>query len=356
MFQLDGTPMWIDSEVWRFAAAVVLALLAAALVRDHPRDRSAWASVALIVCVVGHLVFPLLLRRGTPALLSQPILLLGIAAPFAFWLLAHVHFSDDFRLGPLHLIMLLALVGAGYLSWLVTAEGVPATGPFALPYHQFWSLLPRILSLAIVIHALLRVYVGAGVDLLLPRLRARYVLLVVAGTYLVVELLGEALIHGGAAEQLADKVHSIALLVVVWAVALVSVRAAPEVLRPARAQLDEPALDPALAERLRRLIEVDEVFREEGVTIGSLAVRLGAQEYKLRQLINAQLGFKNFNAFLNRFRVAAAEKVLADPDKAHLGVAEVAYQVGYRSLATFNRAFKELTGRTPTDYRATRNP
>jgi AraC-like DNA-binding protein len=348
--------MWTESEVWRFAAAVVLALLAAALVRDHPRDRSAWASVAFIACLVGHLVIPLLLRRGAPALLSHPVLLLGIAAPFAFWLLAQVHFGDDFRLGPVHLVMLLALMGAGYLAWLVTVGGLLTAGPFAPSYHRFWSLLPRLLSLAIVMHALLRVYVGAGSDLVLPRLKARYLLLVVAGTYIVVELLGEALISGTAAEQLADRVHSLAMLIVVWAVALLSLRATSEVLRPARAELDQPALDPALAERLRKLIEVDEVFREEGLTIGSLAERLGAQEYKLRQLINAQLGFKNFNAFLNRFRVTTAEKVLANPGKAHLGVAEVAYQVGYRSLGTFNRAFKELTGRTPTDYRASRRP
>jgi AraC-like DNA-binding protein len=348
--------MWTDSEVWRFAAAVVLALLAAALVRDHARDRSAWASVAFIVCVVGHLVSPLLFRVGASSLVSHPVLLLGIAAPFAFWLLAQVHFGDDFRLGPVHLVMLLPLVGVGYLSWLVTVGGVLTAGPFAPSYHGFWSLLPRTLSLVVVMHALLRVYVGAGSDLLLPRLKARYLLLVVAGTYIVVELLGEALISGTAAEQLADRVHSMAVLIVGWAVALLSLRATSEVLRPARAQLDEPALDPALAERLQQLIEVDEVFREEGLTIGSLAERLGAQEYKLRQLINAQLGFKNFNAFLNRFRVTAAEKVLADPSKAHLGVAEVAYQVGYRSLGTFNRSFKELTGRTPTDYRTSRRP
>jgi len=282
--------MWTDSEVWRFSAAVVLALLAAALVRDHSRDLSAWTSVAFIACVVGHLLSPLLLRGGAPSLLAHPVLLLGIAAPFAFWLLAQVHFADDFRLGPVHSVMLLALLGAGYLSWLVTAGGVLTAGPFAPACHRFWSLLPRILSLAIVIHALIRVYVGAGSDLLLPRLKARYLLLVVAGTYIVVELLGEALVSGTAAEQLADRVHSMAVLIVVWAVAFSSLRAAPETLRPARPALDEPAQDPALAERLRRLIEVGEVFQEEGLTIGSLAERLGAQEYKLRQLINAQLG------------------------------------------------------------------
>jgi len=238
----------------------------------------------------------------------------------------------------------------------VTVEGVLRAGPFAPPYHRFWTVLPKIVSLAIVIHALLRVYVGAGSDLLLPRLKARHLLLVSAGTYIVVELLGEVLVSGSSAEGLADRVHSMAVLLLVWGVALLSLRAAPDVLRPARATPDGPSLDPALGERLRQLIEVDEVFRAEGLTIGSLAERLGAQEYKVRQLINAQLGFKNFNAFLHSFRVAAAERLLADPGKAHLGVAEVAYQVGYRSLGTFNRAFKEVTGRTPSEYRTARKP
>ncbi len=345
--------MWTDTEVWRFTAAVVLALLGAALVRDHASDPSAWISAFLIACVVGHLVSPLLLRGGAPSLMTHPVVLLGLAVPFAFWLLAQVHFDDDFRFGPAHWVILLAFVGVRYLSWLVAVE-VLNNGAFGPGSHRFWSVLSRIVSLVVVMHALIRVYVGAGSDLVLPRLKARYLLLVVTGTYIVVELLGEVWIGGSSAEGLADRVHSMAVLVLVLGVALLSLRAAPEILRPARAAFDGPALDPALAERLRELIEVTEVFREEGLAIGSLAERLGAQEYKVRQLINAQLGFKNFNAFLNRFRVAAAEKVLADPGKAHLGVAEVAYQVGYRSLGTFNRAFKELTGRTPSEYRTSR--
>jgi AraC-like DNA-binding protein len=348
--------MWPDSQVSRFTAVALLALLAAALLRDHPRDRTARISVFLIACAAGHLTLPLLLAARAPALLSHPVLLLALAAPFAFWLLAQAHFDDEFRLRPVHGLMLLGLLGAGYLAWLVTVERVLVAGPFAPGQHRFWSVLPKLLSLAIVLHALLRVYVGAGSDLLLPRLRARYLLLAGAGTYIALVLLGEALISGTSAEGLADRVHGIAVLLFVWGVALVLLRATPEFLRPPRPALDAPALDPALAERLRQLIEVEEIFRQEGLSIGRLARRLGAQEYKVRQLINAQLGFKNFNAFLNSLRIGAAQKLLADPAKAHLGVAEIAFQVGYRSLGTFNRAFKEMTGRTPSEARAAGRP
>jgi AraC-like DNA-binding protein len=348
--------MWATNEVLRFAAAVVAGLLATVLLRGHRRDPSALASVLLLVAAASHLVFPLLLRREVPTPILHAVLLLAMAAPLGFWLLARVQFEDDFGVRPVHLLMAVAFLAVAYVVWLIAVERrIP--GLLLAPGHErFWPLLPRLLALAVVLHALLRVYVGAGTDLVLPRLRARFLLLAVSGTYILLELLGEILFTGSPAEALAEGVHSLAVLALVLGVAFFSFRIAPEVLRAAPTALDAPALDPALAERLRRLVEVDEVFRQEGLTIGDLAKRLGAQEYKVRQLINAQLGFKNFNAFLNRYRIEAAERVLADPGSAHLGVAEIAYQVGYRSLGTFNRAFKDATGRTPSERRTAHKP
>ena len=102
---------------------------------------------------------------------------------------------------------------------------------------------------------------------------------------------------------------------------------------------------------LDQLIEGEQIFKTEGLTIGALAERLGEPEYKVRQLINARLGFRNFGAFLNHYRVREACKILADSGQRQLGVAEIAYRYGYASLGPFNRAFKEIVGQTPTDYR-----
>ena len=93
-------------------------------------------------------------------------------------------------------------------------------------------------------------------------------------------------------------------------------------------------------------------YRQEGLSIRGLADRVGTQEHKLRQMINAELGFKNFNAFLHHYRIREAQRALTDPARAHLGVAQIAYEVGYRSLGTFNKAFKDVTGRTPTEIRS----
>ncbi len=342
------------AEVFRVGGAAICLLLAAALLRDHPRDRSARASAFLLAGVVAHLLLPLAMKAGAPAGLLRVGLLFAVSVPVAFWLLAQIHFDDDFRLAPAHWALLGVTCGVGYLSWLAVVEqSLP--GPWFSPSQRdLWDVAPKLLLLAIVVHALFRVYVGAGSDLLLPRLRMRYGLLVIAGIYMLIELLGELVFRGSPSERLADTLHSGLVLVIVFGASLVAVRTSPEVLRPVKSSLENPATDPVVLGRLKKAMDEDGVFRQEGLTIRSLAERVGTQEHKLRHLINSELGFKNFNAFLHHYRIREAQEALTDPARAHLGIAQIAYEVGYRSLATFNKAFKDLTGRTPTELRSSR--
>jgi AraC-like DNA-binding protein len=74
-------------------------------------------------------------------------------------------------------------------------------------------------------------------------------------------------------------------------------------------------------------------------------------EYRLRGLINDGLGHRNFNAFLNRYRLDDAKAALADPHQAEVPVLTIALDAGFQSLAPFNRAFKADTGLTPTEFR-----
>jgi AraC-like DNA-binding protein len=60
-----------------------------------------------------------------------------------------------------------------------------------------------------------------------------------------------------------------------------------------------------------------------------------------------------WRAALRRMRVLRAVERLATNDET---VTAVAHAVGYTSLSAFNAAFRDLTGRTPTEYRATFRP
>ncbi len=342
------------AEVCRVSAAILCLLLIASLLREHPGDRSSRASIFVLAGVLGHLLAPLVVPSSAPAALGHGLVLLALAVPAAFWLLAQVHFDDEFQVAGRHWALLGVAVGIGYLSWLAATGRLPGAW-VASTDPTVWQIVPKLLSLAFVVHALIRIYVGAGPDLVLPRLRLRYALMAIAGTYMFVELLGELVLRGTASLQSADKLHSGLVLAMLFAISLAALRTSPLILRPAKPTIEvPPATDPELVERLRRLMEEEGVYRQEGLTIRALAEQLGTQEHKLRQLINAQLGFKNFNAFVHQYRIQEAQRALVDPARAHLGVAQVAYEVGYRSLATFNKAFKEVTGRTPTELRAAR--
>ena len=65
-------------------------------------------------------------------------------------------------------------------------------------------------------------------------------------------------------------------------------------------------------------------------------------EYRLRRLINGRLGHRNFNDFVNGYRLAEARLRLADAEAARIPVLTV---------GPFNRAFKDDTGMTPMEYR-----
>ncbi len=342
---------WSTVELLRVLAASQLLLFAVLLARDFRQDRSAMASLALCLTAACSLIQPLLAARSSPALVLHLTVLVGLAMPAAFWILARVHFDDDCCLRLRHWVFFAGVEAAGYVAWLSAHKpGVTVGREFA---SWEWGL--QALPLVIIAHALVNVYVGSRADLVVARLRRRYWILGVTGTFVLLERTTMALAHGTSRQATVEAAYAVSVVLVVFAVLVASTLVQPSILKPTPPSAStEPPADPRLVEQLRRLVEVEHVYREEGLSIVALAGRLGAHEYKVRQLVNSQLGFKNFNAFLHHYRLAEAQRLLADPARRHLTVAQVAFEVGYRSLGPFNRAFKEATGSTPTEFRAAR--
>lgn len=110
----------------------------------------------------------------------------------------------------------------------------------------------------------------------------------------------------------------------------------------------------ALLDALCKLMEKGKAYRDDGLSIASLSQTLGVQEYRLRRLINQQLGHRNFSAFVNGYRLTEAAAALADPGQDGVPVLTIALDAGFGSIGPFNRAFKAHTGLTPTEYRRAR--
>jgi AraC-like DNA-binding protein len=123
---------------------------------------------------------------------------------------------------------------------------------------------------------------------------------------------------------------------------------------------DQPAVPPRTAgpeaaaalARLTSLLEGERVYRRPNLSLNDLANLVGLPEYRLRKLIHEELGYQNFNAFLHDYRVKEACRQLRDPAMRRIPILTIALSVGYQSVNTFNRGFRDIMDMTPSTYRS----
>lgn len=269
---------------------------------------------------------------------------LSVAGAGMFWAFALELFGDNRRLALTRFLPAVVLLAIAIIARFYDETARP-----------LW-LVHNLIGAVLMLHVLAVIWTGRRDDLVEARRRLRRPLLGVAAIYtliLAAVQIGE--LYLGSASSLSF-LAAASLLALSLGSGLVFLRDDPQLLGgPSLVRMTRRAgtRDEPLLQRLMQALDEDEVWREEGLTIGALASRLGAAEHHLRRLINEDLGYRNFAAFLNERRIAAAQVALTDPEKARVAISTVAYDVGFSSLAPFNRAFREITGKTPSDWRRT---
>ncbi len=101
---------------------------------------------------------------------------------------------------------------------------------------------------------------------------------------------------------------------------------------------------------LKRAMEANQYHEDPELSLTSLGEKLGLTTHELSRIINTVLK-KSFNDFINEYRVRDVALKMHDPAYAHLTLLGMAYDSGFNSQSTFHRAFKELTGKTPAEYK-----
>jgi len=102
-------------------------------------------------------------------------------------------------------------------------------------------------------------------------------------------------------------------------------------------------------ENLLRFIEEEEPFLVPNLSLRSLAEQVEIHPNKLSWLLNEQMG-KNFNEFINYYRIEYFKKLAADPKNSHISLIGLAYESGFNSKTVFNTYFKKETGMTPKEF------
>jgi AraC-like DNA-binding protein len=341
----------------RGGACLLLALLAALVLRDHGRVAAGWLGTLF---ASGTAAFALCSAPGMHKLLgwwSAPILAGASGNNLVFWLFACALFDDGFRPRLWHGALWLAIVAAGVIEVLI----LPASSPIAAPLGI--ALMSQTVLFAIL--GGVQAITNWGGDLVEPRRRLRLFVVVATSVYIVINA-GIGFLRMGPGSPAGSLVQIMILVLVLVAVAAALLRVSgeaglfPEPVSAARPPdfLERPVAppDPALIAALERVMTLDRAYRQEGLSIGRLALRLGLPEYRLRQVVNQGLGYRNFASFLNSYRIADAKAALADPGQDEVPILTIALDAGFNSLGPFNRAFKAETGMTPSDFRRLRPP
>lgn len=101
--------------------------------------------------------------------------------------------------------------------------------------------------------------------------------------------------------------------------------------------------------RLIAYIHEKKPYLNPELSLRSLARQIEIHPNQLSWLINESIG-KNFNEFINHYRVDAFKTFSIDPKNAQLTLISLAYDCGFNSKTVFNASFKKETGLTPKEF------
>ena len=372
---LDPLPqaLTLFDAVLRGMLLAVLLLLAALLWRDRPGVAAARVGVAMCLGLCVQVVASVpLVEAGVPCLWQAPLVGVSVANATLFWLFVKALFDDDFAFRGWHAGVWFAVAGLAGLNCAAHGGDIAALVPLA----PITRVAQRGVPLLFAILAMVAAAAQWRADLVEGRRRLRVFIVVTGVIYTLVMLAARLASSTGRLSTTTAEIDVVLLLfmlgVVAWQMlqlgptdlfpaarpnapsaaahrpGAVDAAAAPQV--PVEATPPDPA-EERLGLSLQRLMSVERAYRDEDLSVASLATRLAVPEYRLRRLINQRLGHRNFNAYVNGLRLEEAFDALADPQRRELPVLTIALDAGFQSIGPFNRAFKAATGVTPTEFR-----
>ncbi|MEM8772304.1 MAG: helix-turn-helix domain-containing protein [Pseudomonadota bacterium] len=327
------------------ATTMVVVLL---LIRDARGILAGQLAIPLFLCSIAFSMSILPAPLRLPPGLFQFAIFANAWVMGLGWLFGQALLRDGFRIGPLQLAIF-AVISLIALSAEASVFQINLPGQAAMQ----WAVL--VTFSLVTAHLVWIALSGLADDLVdVRRVIRRWFILFVMASFIA--LVGLQLLNAPAfAQALVYDLTtlSINLAILLWATKL-NVNKLFTIEAPADSNLD-PDIDPQLqaaSARLTQVMEHEKAYLEPDLSLRDLAERTDLREYQLRRLINSTLGHRNFSSFVNKYRVAHAETLLSQSDKA--SILEIAMDSGYQTLSTFNRAFKLHRNETPSAFRKRR--
>lgn len=331
--------------LFRITGAVVLLLTGLLVLRGTGLRRS---GILFFLFALGTTAYLIGNAQDRGFIVPQELALLRVVlsgnVAFIYWWFCRSLFEDDFRLGRLEWGVAAVWVSVFFanflwrnapinLSWISVGLGLALVG------HVSWLLISE----------------RSG-DLVTSRRSARLVFAALPSAFLLLDLIID-ITFGFSWKPLEFTVWqngALMIMAVVMAFWLLGVddRVFSKAHPPQHKIVSTRTSDTQkLREQVLRMMEDDKPFLDPSLKFESFAKQLGVGQIRLRTLINQELGYRHFRNFLNAWRVEEAKQMLVDPARAGDKIIAIAFDAGFASLASFNRAFLTHQNQSPSAYR-----
>lgn len=351
----------------RAIAVAEMALILGLLLKQRDSTLALRLGQLFVVCVISYLLSDAYRPESVteqPPFLWYALISVAMAIPALYWALARTVFIDDFRWGKKEwwVIGLYELTSISFL-------GLDYFWHFALGRtHVGFMGFPLLMRIALSVWTLYIVLESWRSDLMESRRRLRLLAALIIGGYTLATLMFELSGINSPREAPILLLHTAGIAVIGFLVLLslgqlnitalyllADDKPKDGEVTPADSNIasssDETDTQIANWEEQLSRIRGERLYALENMTIAKLAELLSVPEYRLRKQIVQSTQYKNFNQFLNHFRVEeAASRLISEQDQ-KLPIVSIALDVGFRSLPSFNRSFKERFMMTPSEYR-----
>ena len=111
----------------------------------------------------------------------------------------------------------------------------------------------------------------------------------------------------------------------------------------------DSASDAERMQRIRELMEKEQLFLQKGLRIDDVATRMASNQKYISACINRNTG-KAFTDYVNEYRVRYAQELLVS--QTELKIQDIGERAGFSSNVSFHRNFLKITGKTPAQWRS----
>ena len=310
---------------------------------------------AVAVCICSYILLTTPIPDQYYGVIRGVLLLFTEILPYILWCFALVLLKDEFSPGNwpqwIKVSLVLTLFWFTYFFGYLQGRGL---------FHQ----INHVIQLLPLFHIIYIAIKGLADDLVNSRRKIRIIFIISICIYffgiLLLELAGSSLKYSSAFSAINASLVLLSTSVFSWVyfnesleegVALINKAEEVENKKETASKAVIPLIYRNNHQELCQLMQ-DGFYTEAQLTIKVLASKLSMPEHQLRELINKHLDFRNFSDFLNSYRLPNACAQLSDVANIRKPILTIALELGYGSIATFNRAFKLKTGKTPKEYRS----